>query len=151
MQQARVVYNLPKEGLRMLHKVTLSDVASYTSAQSLNDLNIINFLYGENGTGKSTLAKSIANYITSGCKDDSGRCTAEFSMKDNTNSAFLFNAEYIANTISMTALKGVFVLGNNAPELEKRLTEIDAEIARLEKNVANYEKHSKFPHQKTPQ
>lgn len=45
----------------MIKKIKIHQVATYTNPVELTDIRKINFFFGSNGSGKTTISKLIAN------------------------------------------------------------------------------------------
>ncbi|MCB1705225.1 MAG: AAA family ATPase [Halioglobus sp.] len=95
----------------MIESITLSGVASYTGpAETLNDLSQINFVYGSNGSGKTTISRVVA--------DQAGHPTCTIGWKGGAPlQAMVYNRDFVERNFNQsTELKGVFTLGENQTE-----------------------------------
>lgn len=114
----------------MLTSIKLKNAASYRDEQALGPLKVLNFIYGENGCGKSTIAKFLDYKMN--CTEVSSRfseCSFEAGWKEGeTRKLFVYDADFVRKTISQSTLDGVFVLGEDAPELEAELNRHTLEI-----------------------
>jgi len=91
----------------MLKSVRISNVASFgETCQEFGDLGNVNFVYGSNGSGKTTISRVIAtpeNYH--------GKCALEWDGGIPL-SAFVYNKDFVdANFAPSSEIKGVFTLG----------------------------------------
>lgn len=116
----------------MIETITLSGVASYTGqAESLTNLSKINFIYGPNGSGKTTISRVIA--------DQSGHPSCSINWKNGTPlQAMVYNHDFVERNFNQSAeLKGVFTLGENQNEALDKIktakTELDALKDKLQK------------------
>lgn len=106
----------------MIKKITLQNIASYKDvAQSLDNLNTVNVIFGENGSGKST----IANFIKDEESEIYESCNIEWlgsSMKK-----VVYNKDFINNTLRETKIKGVFTFGEDAGKNHDDLVKLQEE------------------------
>ena len=118
----------------MIKKIRIKNIATYGSAaEELYDLEKINFIYGSNGTGKTTIARVIADN-TSTCPD----CEVIW-QGDTPIKTLVYNRDFIENNFNQPSeLKGIFTLGEKDKDtLDKieaaksELDEIKAKIVRL--------------------
>ncbi|NJB66689.1 wobble nucleotide-excising tRNase [Desulfobaculum xiamenense] len=125
----------------MLTSIKLKNTASYKGEQTLEPLKELNFIYGENGCGKSTIAKFLNCKMN--CAESSERfsdCSFETGWKENEQrKLFVYDADFVRRTISQSSLEGVFVMGEDAPELEAELKRHEAEIARKKELIQKHD------------
>ncbi|MEH6687779.1 MAG: AAA family ATPase [Halopseudomonas sabulinigri] len=108
----------------MIESITLTDTASYMGpAVMLNGLSQINFVYGSNGSGKTTISRVIA--------DQAGHPTCGVGWKGGFElQAMVYNRDFVERNFNQsTDLKGVFTLGENQTET---LNKIKAAKANLD-------------------
>lgn len=92
------------------------------------DPTLINFFYGNNGTGKSTIARAIL--ADDGLSWQQGKSSADYSV-------LVYNQEFIeANFRSYGNLKGVFTVGEQNIEIQNQIAEKSAQRAEQEKQTA---------------
>lgn len=108
----------------MIESITLSDIASYTGpAEEMRGLSQINFVYGSNGSGKTTISRVIA--------DLSAHPSCSLTWKGGTPlQAMVYNQDFVESNFNQSNdLKGVFTLGENQADI---LDKIKAEKADLD-------------------
>ena len=96
----------------MIEKITIKDVASYdTEGVQIVELKKVNFIYGTNGCGKTT----ISNYLhdTSAPKFISCSCDWENGQEINT---LTYNKNFRTRNFGKGKLNGVFTLGEATTE-----------------------------------
>lgn len=121
----------------MISAIKLHKTASYKDEQTLSNISEINFIYGENGCGKSTIATLLDCTINE--KDSKATfdsCSVSCLSPDHTPlKAYVYDSNFLKNTISQSTLDGVFVLGRNAPDLERELFRINNDIDTCNERV----------------
>ncbi|NCC15741.1 MAG: hypothetical protein EOM28_05250 [Clostridia bacterium] len=86
---------------------------------------LINFFYGNNGTGKSTIARAI--YANEGLSWQTGKTAADYSV-------LVYNQEFVeANFRDYGKLKGVFTVGEQNIKIQTDIAEKAAQRAEQEK------------------
>ena len=90
----------------MIETITISNVATFADTpETLNGLSQFNFLFGSNGTGKTTVSRVIA--------DEAKFPTCNVIWKAGTKlQPMVYNPDFVERNFSQAAeLKGVFTLG----------------------------------------
>lgn len=116
----------------MLYNIIINNAASYGDKnQRLADLNIINFVFGDNGSGKSTIARFLENDQHPDFKD----CKLEWDAYGPTKT-LIYNRQFVDDTLR-EKVKGVFTFGEKAgvkqDELVKLISERDKEEEKRSK------------------
>lgn len=108
----------------MISKIEIKDCASFDpKGVEIENLKEVNFIYGTNGSGKTTISNVIA--------DISKYPQCNIDWKDNTEiQTFVYNRNFVDENFSRSKnLKGVFTLGkaekNTKDEIDTKKTEID--------------------------
>lgn len=124
----------------MITNIEIKDCASYDPAGVvLNDLKEVNFIYGANGSGKTTISNVIANLHAY------PQC--QIAWKNNIEiKPFVYNRNFIDENFSKSKyLKGVFTLGKGGKDakelIDAKKAEIDKVNADIVANVAGIEKN----------
>ena len=106
----------------MIEEIRIAKVATYgDDPQILNGLRPVNYFFGTNGSGKTTISRIIADpalYPT---------CTVAW-RDDRILEALVYNRDFVAQNFSQQ-LRGIFTLGEVAAE---KLTEIEVARAKVE-------------------
>src|ERR1039457_2417933 len=85
----------------MIQSIDFSDLATFVGAHQLFSLQAINYLFGGNGTGKSTISKAIA-------QGESAKCKIKW-VGDQPLERIVYNDDWIKANFSQTEeLKGIF-------------------------------------------
>lgn len=123
----------------MITEIEIKDCASYDpTGIVLKDLKEINFIYGANGSGKTTISNVIANL------QSFPKC--QISWKNNLElKPYVYNRNFIDVNFSKSKyLKGVFTLGKGGKDakdqIDAKKAEIDKVNADIVANVAGIEK-----------
>lgn len=128
----------------MLKSISMRNVASYGSTGvKLDDLNKVNLIYGNNGTGKTTISK----YLRKVSQNDPvelapggnfGACNVEWEEGQPHEKILVYNREFKRDNILATEIPGVFVMGKDDIEhlaaiegLKQQIKEKKADLARL--------------------
>lgn len=112
-----------------LNRATFSDVP-------INGLTFINFFYGNNGAGKSSIAHAIEE--GDGITWADGKTAADFDV-------LVYNQDYInRNFINYGDLRGVFIFGEEDIEAKKRIEQLSEERKRKsDERAAALDEHGK--------
>ena len=105
-------------------RIDLTD-ASYKESHAYIEPTYVNFFFGNNGTGKSTIAKAIKGGV--GLSYAPGRTAADYLP-------LVYNQEFIDENIrSYRNMRGVFTLNAKNAEVQAQIEEVTAERTRIKK------------------
>ncbi len=91
----------------MIETISIKNIASYDNEGiTLNELKKINFIYGANGTGKTT----ISNFIADKINDEYLCCNLEWKQGQKLNT-LVYNKKFRENNFGKGKIEGVFTLG----------------------------------------
>ena len=104
--------------------------------------NRVALIYGSNGSGKSTIAPGFREYSESvvpktvELNPTAGAAIIKMSSGMKSGKIFVFDEKYISRNIKVqeSGLGTIVLLGEQV-ELEKRLEELKAQIAKLQANI----------------
>jgi len=128
----------------MIESILIQGAASFgNEPQRLDGLSQLNFLFGSNGAGKTTISRIIADALTF------PNCTV--SWKGGTKlESLVYNHDFVDRNFHQVAeLKGVFTLGEQQKEtLDKiaagrtKVDELTQEVEKLTGNLQGVDGHS---------
>ena len=105
-------------------RIDLTD-ASYKDSHAYIEPTYVNFFFGNNGAGKSTIAKAIKGGV--GLSYAPGRTAADYWP-------LVYNQEFIdENFRSYRNIRGVFTLNAKNAEVQAQIEEVTAERTRIKK------------------
>lgn len=102
----------------MIETISLSKTATYgDQPEVLGPLKRVNFIFGSNGTGKTTISRVIA--------DNTGHVSCGVSWKDDRPlQTLVYNRDFVERNFNRSAeLKGVFTLGENQVKAQEEIKE----------------------------
>jgi wobble nucleotide-excising tRNase len=114
----------------MIDSLSIDQVASYrSSAQVLLNLKPINYIYGANGAGKTTISRLLA--------DEESYHTCRVGWINGVKlRTMVYNRDYVdRNFTQPDSLKGIFTLGEGHIEVQSRITILTSEIEQLQEDV----------------
>jgi len=115
----------------MIDSLQLKNIATYDNTGILiKDLKKINFIYGVNGSGMTTLTKLISNPKNPLFKDCSLNWKNNSSIK-----ALVYNKEFRDANFGQGKMDGVFTLGKATKEQEKAIEAKNEEKKRLKEDI----------------
>lgn len=116
----------------MIKSITVEGAASYTERQSMTKLAQRNFVFGANGTGKTTLGRIIA--------DPSKYPACRVEWAGPTLECLVYNSDFVERNFNQSAeLKGVFTLGEEQVEVLAEIEKTKSEVDQLGRKVAELE------------
>lgn len=119
----------------MIESISLSKMATYgDQPEVLGPLRRVNFIFGTNGTGKTTISRVIAN--------GTGYAPCGVVWKDaRPLQALVYNRDFVERNFSRSAeLKGVFTLGERQVKALEEIKQKKQEADGYKDKVANLKK-----------
>lgn len=114
----------------MIESIELTGIATYTNAiQEMIGLSKVNYIFGANSTGKTTITRVIA--------DEQKYPSCKVTWKDMTKlQPLVYNRDFVEKNFSpSTKLKGIFTLGEKNVANEAKIATARAEIDTLQKTI----------------
>ncbi|EMY3559837.1 AAA family ATPase [Flavobacterium psychrophilum] len=122
----------------MINSLTIKKVASYDdTGVNITDLKKVNFFFGFNGTGKSTIAKYIHNLSlpANQISNDYSHCS-QTGYDRATHHILTFDEKFTEeNFINNDNLKGVFSLNQTNELIDTQISDEETKITNLQKRL----------------
>lgn len=114
----------------MIESINIAGIATFGSTpEALNGLSQFNFLFGSNGTGKTTVSRIIA--------DEGIFPTCNVTWKGGTKlQPMVYNHDFVDKNFNQSAeLKGVFTLGEKQVDTLTKIAAANVELGTLTKKI----------------
>jgi wobble nucleotide-excising tRNase len=114
----------------MIESISIANVATYPSTpEKLTDLRQLNFLFGSNGTGKTTVSRIIA--------EESAFPTCSVTWRAGTKlQTLVYNHDFVERNFNQPAqFKGVFTLGEQQLDTLAKITTAKSELDAITKKI----------------
>lgn len=109
----------------MISEIQIDAVATYNSPATLSDLRTINFIFGANGTGKTTVSRVIEQTV--GHPHCSLRWQNGVPLQ-----VVAYNRDFVERNFNQeNTVQGVFTLGDNQVEAEREIARLRPEIDKV--------------------
>lgn len=106
-------------------------VATYSHPATLGDLRRINFIFGANGTGKTTISRVIVQ------SDGHSHCQLIWQGGAPLN-VMVYNRDFVDRNFNQDSpLQGVFTLGENQVEAEREIARLQPEVEKVDAQIAS--------------
>lgn len=117
----------------MIETIHLSAVATYAPvAQSLSNLKAVNYFYGANGSGKTTISRVIGDPA----HVDHRGCSLVWKGARPIDT-LVYNRDFVEENFGGEDIKGVFTVGKRSVEALQEIARLKIEVAALETKIAN--------------
>lgn len=114
----------------MIKSFKINNIATFdVTGVTFSNLKQINFVYGTNGSGKTTISKSLKN----------SDCSISWEA-DNPLDIYVYNKSFKDNNILANSFDGVFTLGEKDVETERLIAETKEAIENSLKLKASYQR-----------
>ena len=111
----------------MIKKIIIADIATYPhEPATMDDLTKINFVYGTNGSGKTTISNYLSNYTKY-----NGSCSIEWGNNIPLN-VYTYNKAFRESHF-MENIPGIFTLGKATNEEKKAIEKMKVELDNVKK------------------
>lgn len=118
----------------MIESINVSNVATFGEETECEDqFSLINFFYGSNGSGKTTISRVIGNQEL--------YPTCKVTWKAGTRpTPIVYNRDFIDSNFSQAGdLKGIFTLGEENIEDITKIADLKREIDRINSNIKTHQ------------
>lgn len=115
----------------MIKKITMQNCATYAEEQVLDDCQKVNFIYGANGSGKTTISTFIQNLTNPQYKN----CSISWE-KNSPREVLVYNRTFKeANFHQNTGISGVFTLGAENIHIQEEVEETKKQLEQKESEI----------------
>ncbi|GAA8443465.1 hypothetical protein HpNP56_14190 [Helicobacter pylori] len=123
-----------------ISQIVLKNVATFDeNGASFENLNSINFIYGANGSGKTTTSSFLKNLAENGIEDKFDNSKIEWHNSENLKIE-VYNKQFKEEQFRNSQIKGIFTLGKKTNEdLENIESKKDLINKKKEKKIKNEE------------
>ncbi len=127
-----------------ISQISLKKVATFDeNGASFKDLNSINFIYGANGSGKTTTSSFLKNLAENGIEDKFANSKIAWYNNESLKIE-VYNKQFKEEQFRHSQVKGIFTLGKktneNLENIESKKKSIREEKEKKEKNESSLEK-----------
>ncbi len=132
-----------------ISQIVLKNAATFgESGASFEDLNSINFIYGTNGSGKTTTSSFLKNLAENRIEDKFANSKIEWH-NDEILKIEVYNKQFKEEQFRNSQVKGIFTLGKETNEnLENIESKKESIKKEYEKNTKNKESSEKLKQEK---
>lgn len=118
----------------MIDRIELKKVKTFENLVEVTDLSKVNFFFGSNGSGKSTIAKLLYNEsLSSFEKNRKFEHCKILGYNSQRDEILVFDEKYVErNFISNTELSGLFTLNEGNKEIDDKIEAKQKEIKKLD-------------------
>jgi len=117
----------------MIRKIIMKNIATYDENGTIIDnLSKINFIYGANGTGKTTISNFLKNNPLS----------ENIIWENEPIEILVYNKKFKEENFYAENLKGIYTLGKTSKENKEKINELQKNLANIEE-LGKKEKRSK--------
>ena len=114
----------------MIERIEMQKIASYKDKAQIN-LKKINFIYGSNGSGKTTISRFLNN---------PKNYTDSSIIQDEENEILVYNNDFVdLNFNNNSIIKGIFTLGKDSNDIIDEIKKLDDERNVLLEQIKNKE------------
>lgn len=123
----------------MIESIQIKGVATYDMAapQTMDGLSKFNFVFGSNGSGKTTISRVIANEAAGdviATETDFSNCVVKW--KNGTKlEPMVYNRDFVQRNFQSSELKGIFTLGEQNVETLKKIETAKNELNAITKKI----------------
>lgn len=126
----------------MINSITIKNVTSYDNVQGANvtELKKVNFFFGNNGSGKSTVAKYLYDLSLDGASDMDFSSCSQVGYDHENHQILVFNEDFIErNFIFRDTQVGIFSLNQQNEEIDTLITAKQAKLQVFQDKIDRYD------------
>ncbi|MCL1038916.1 AAA family ATPase [Shewanella submarina] len=116
----------------MINEIQINPpIATYQVRSKLNELSLINYIFGANGTGKTTISRVIAG------EQGYEHCLLVWQNGQELE-RMVYNRDFVERNFTQDGpLQGVFTLGENQVEAEREIARLLPEIDKINAQISS--------------
>ncbi|MCD0477559.1 AAA family ATPase [Chryseobacterium sp. LC2016-29] len=120
----------------MITRIELNQVATYKNPVEINDLKKVNFFFGNNGSGKSTIARLFYNLSQNEVLSSPFNNSSIDGFNRNEEEIIVFDSDFVQNNFyNKTELSGIFSLDEKNEEIDENIKNEYITLANIEKSI----------------
>lgn len=120
----------------MITRIELSQVASYKNPAEINDLKKVNFFFGNNGSGKSTIARLFYNLSQNEVLSSPFNNCSIDGFNRSEKEIIVFDSDFVQNNFYIkTELPGIFSLDEKNEEIDENIKKEYLTLENIEKSI----------------
>lgn len=122
----------------MLEKINIKQIASYDSTGIEVNLSKINYIYGSNGTGKTT----ISEFLRNSDNQKYSSCNIEWKQGSSDIDLYIYNRNFVRENFTLrNEIKGIFTLGKESTDILALVDEKMKDAEKHQERIGNLEKN----------
>ncbi len=118
----------------MITKINLPQCVPFTKQSELDEMKRVCFIFGPNGSGKTTISRLIYNEAQ--CEDSS---VLEWNNGQDIKT-YVYNRDFVSKNFK-AEIPGIFTMGTENIEAKKRISELTEEINKAQQKLENNRKN----------
>ncbi|MDK4235717.1 AAA family ATPase [Corynebacterium propinquum] len=116
----------------MIRSVSLSGFPSFGDDEVLNNLTTVNYVFGPNGSGKTTISRSLTPSLN-------GNDYSHVNWSSELQTVKVYNRDYVNKTFTKAEERGVFLLGEDSKETFNQIKKLQEEFQKAKKKIDDCE------------
>ena len=111
----------------MITRIVIKDVATFDASEHImQDLGKLNFIFGSNGSGKTTISRVLEKPKNYSSCDISWEGNIEIERR-------VYNSDFVEeNFVPETGMRGIFTLGKEESDTKQKIKELEEKLKVLE-------------------
>lgn len=111
----------------MIERIVIKDVATFDDSEHvMEDLGKLNFIFGSNGSGKTTISRVLEKPENYSSCDISWTGNIEIERR-------VYNSDFVEeNFVPETGMRGIFTLGKEESDTKQKIKELEEKLKELE-------------------
>lgn len=115
----------------MIRKIEIDNVPPYIGNRQIIEPKKVNFIFGLNGSGKTTISRFISS------PDDYKYRDCNLDWDGTKLNCCVYNRDFVQNNFSESSIPGIFTLGQENIETKKKIEDLNRDIQSLQDRQKN--------------